>query len=96
MLLTPIGPQNIARMQGSRLPARVAFSQPCVGARTVPGRVYHLGRDQGDAVTITSSGKGSSSATDNARVRELLRAAGLSLRAAARELQIDELAMRGY
>jgi hypothetical protein len=47
-------------------------------------------------VTITSSGKGSSSATDNARVRELLRAAGLSLRAAARELQIDELAMRGY
>jgi hypothetical protein len=46
-------------------------------------------------VTITSSGEGSS-ATDDARVRELLRAAGLSPRAAARELEIDELAMRGY
>jgi hypothetical protein len=47
-------------------------------------------------VTITSSGEGGSSATANARVRELLRAAGLSPRAAARELEIDELAMRGY
>jgi hypothetical protein len=47
-------------------------------------------------VTITSSGEGTSSPTDNARVRDLLRAAGLSPRAAARELEIDELAMRGY
>jgi len=47
-------------------------------------------------VTISSSGEGSSSSTDNARVRELLRAAGLSPRAAALELEIDELAMRGY
>jgi hypothetical protein len=47
-------------------------------------------------VTISSSGEGGSSPTDNARVRELLRAAGLSPRAAARELEIDERAMRGY
>jgi hypothetical protein len=47
-------------------------------------------------VTVISSGEGASSPTDNARVRELLRAAGLSPRAAARELEVDELAMRGY
>jgi len=47
-------------------------------------------------VTIDSSGEGSSSSTANTRVRELLRAAGLSPRAAARELEIDERAMRGY
>jgi len=44
----------------------------------------------------TSSEQGSSSSTDSARVRELLHAAGLSPRAAARELTIDESMMRGY
>jgi transcriptional regulator with XRE-family HTH domain len=34
--------------------------------------------------------------SDAQRVRELLRRAGLSLQAAARELEIDERAMRGY
>ena len=58
--------------------------------------MYHSHRDQGHAVAITSSEEGGSSPADNARVRELLRAAGLSPRAAARELEIDELAMRGY
>ena len=58
--------------------------------------MYHSGKDQGHAVTITSSEEGGSPSTDNARVRELLRAAGLSPPAAARELEIDELAMRGY
>jgi hypothetical protein len=37
-----------------------------------------------------------SPAADAARVRELLRKAGLSPRAAARALEIDELSMRGY
>jgi hypothetical protein len=36
------------------------------------------------------------SSTDAARVRELLRKAGLSPGAAARALEIDELSMRGY
>jgi hypothetical protein len=52
--------------------------------------------DQGHAVAIKSSEEGGSPATDNTRVRELLRAARLSPRAAARALEIDELAMRGY
>jgi hypothetical protein len=34
--------------------------------------------------------------SDAERVRELLRRAGLNVRAAARELEIDDLAMRGY
>src|SRR5262250_2663290 len=83
-------------MRGSRVAARVAFSQPGAFSEKGPCRVYHSGRDQEHAVTIDSSGEGSSSSTANARVRELLRAAGLSPRAAARELEIDELAMRGY
>jgi hypothetical protein len=62
----------------------------------IHSRVYHSHRDQGHAVVITSSEEGGSSATDNAWVRELLRAAGLCPRAAARELEIDELAISVY
>jgi hypothetical protein len=83
-------------MRGRRLCAGVAFSQPCADSEKAPRQLYHSDGDQGHAVTITSSGEGTSSPTDNARVRDLLRAAGLSPRAAARELEIDELAMRGY
>ena len=76
--------------------SRGALAALSPAAKTIPGRVYYSGRDQGHAVTITSSGDGGSPSPDNARVRELLRAAGLSPRAAARELEIDEPAMRGY
>ena len=47
-------------------------------------------------MTISSSQADYSSPGDAQHVRELLRRASLSPRAAARELEIDELAVRGY
>src|SRR5215813_8664097 len=97
MVLTPMWPpKNSPDARPPLCPLGWRSRSRAPAASRSHGRVYHSHRDQGHAVAITSSEEGGSSPADNARVRELLRAAGLSPRAAARELEIDELAMRGY
>src|SRR6516225_6325130 len=97
MLLTPMWPPKNSPYAGEPPACRggvlAALRRPRVGSAAA---CTIRNWDQGHAVAITSSEEGGSSPADNARVRELLRAAGLSPRAAARELEIDELALRGY